>query len=134
MIRLPSLGTIYDLHAVSLEQNGGGAGTISGREGMLESSISAVRNRVLYGKPEHPASLIALLCVRIAKAHAFVDGNKRTAASVLLHTLEENGFEIRSSDQMKLYMHLIAALEPGAPEEEFCSAIVRLAVPYRPET
>ena len=63
--------------------------------GLLESAVATPRMTV-FGDPAYPtlATMAAALAYAIAKNHAFVDGNKRTATVVSLTFLELNGFPL----------------------------------------
>lgn len=65
-------------------------------EAKLESAISAPL-QVMWGVPRYSSSydLAAALLVHIARAHAFHDGNKRTALKVALAQLEDNGIIVK---------------------------------------
>ena len=62
----------------------------------LEGALGRPQHLVAYGVPEPDiADLAALYAVGIAKAHAFVDGNKRTAWASARAFLRLNGFTLR---------------------------------------
>jgi death on curing protein len=64
------------LHDESLAEHGGAAGVRD--EGLLESALARPVNLAAYGTPDL-ADLAASYAIGLAKNHAFVDGNKRTA-------------------------------------------------------
>ena len=64
------------LHDESLAEHGGAPGLRD--EGLLDSALSRPVNLSLYESPDF-AQLAASYGVALAKNHAFVDGNKRSA-------------------------------------------------------
>lgn len=64
------------LHDESLVLHGGTPGIRD--ENLLDSALHRPLNLVAYGEPDF-AELAASYAVGLAKNHAFVDGNKRTA-------------------------------------------------------
>ena len=61
---------------------------------LLESDLDRPRNRNLYDPEADLADLAAAYSVGIAKNHAFIDGNKRTAFQVMYVFLGLNGYRI----------------------------------------
>ena len=76
---------------------GGSAGVRS--EHLLASAVFQPQQSA-FGEDAYPTigSKAAAYCFFIAKNHAFVDGNKRTAAAAMLAFLELNGLEMKASD------------------------------------
>ena len=99
------------LHDESLAEHGGAAGIRD--EGLLEPALGRPLNLDAYGKPDF-ADLAASYAIGLAKNHAFVDGNKRTAflaAGVFLHL---NGYRLGVSQvDATLTMLAVAAGELG---------------------
>jgi len=58
---------------------------------LLESALDRPRNRLAYQPDSTLEELAALYGVGIAKAHAFVDGNKRIAFAVMVSFLRAHG-------------------------------------------
>ena len=79
-------------HDRALAEYGGSEGVIS--LGGLEGALGRPINSVAYGDPPDAADLAGLYAVAIAKAHAFVDGNKRTAWTVANGFLWLNGYTL----------------------------------------
>src|SRR3954469_22821061 len=80
-----------------------------------QSALDRPRRAARY---EH-ADLIceaARLGIGIARAHAFVDGNKRTAQRCLVISLYDNGFRL-SGDHLDLAKTLEALLKPDVTDE-----------------
>jgi death on curing protein len=61
--------------------------------GALEGALGRPPNLAAYGEPD-TAELAALYAAGIAKAHGFVDGNKRAAWTISQTFLERNGLEL----------------------------------------
>jgi death on curing protein len=76
------------LHEISLERHGGMAGV--GNEGLIESALAAAQSTFFYGRGD-VFDIAAAYAFHIAETQAFIDGNKRTAASTALTFLELNG-------------------------------------------
>ena len=76
-------------HARLVERFGGLGGI---REiGLLESALARPANQLAYGGKAGIEKLAALYGVGIAKAHAFIDGNKRIAFAVKVAFLRAHG-------------------------------------------
>lgn len=67
---------IVAFHDMTIATHGGAAGLRDG--GLLDAAIDRPRNLYAYGAPDI-YDLAAAYAFGIAKAHAFVDGNKRSA-------------------------------------------------------
>jgi death-on-curing protein len=65
---------------------------------LLESALDRPKNRYYYDPTADLAVLGAAYAVGIAKNHAFVDGNKRTAFQVMYTFLGVNGLRIEASE------------------------------------
>ena len=76
------------LHDESLAMHGGASGMRD--EGLLDSALARPLNLVAYGEPE-AAALAAAYGFGLAKNHAFIDGNKRTAFLAVGLFLRLNG-------------------------------------------
>jgi death-on-curing protein len=59
--------------------------------GLLESALARPANQVAYGGEAGVGKLGALYGVGVAKAHAFIDGNKRIAFAVMVAFLRAHG-------------------------------------------
>ena len=83
------------IHLEQLAEHGGPAGVRD--EAGLESAMARARNLEAYGKPD-AAALAAAYAFGIARDHAFVDGNKRTAAVVAETFLVLNGYTLAATN------------------------------------
>jgi death-on-curing protein len=80
------------IHDEQLAEHGGGAGVRD--KGALLSALARSQNLVAYGDPD-AADLASAYAFGVARNHAFVDGNKRTAWVLARLFLELNGIELR---------------------------------------
>ena len=85
------------IHSRQLAEHGGADGVRD--EGLLESALARPRQHFAYTDPTADcAALAASYAFGISKNHAFIDGNKRTAAVVCETFLKLNGFELTATD------------------------------------
>ena len=88
-------------HEQQLAAHGGGAGV---RDlGMLQSALARPQNAFHYNQVVSLTKLAACYAFGIAKNHAFIDGNKRTAYVVMRTFLIANGFDIEASKEDKYF-------------------------------
>lgn len=66
--------------------------------GLLESALARPQNLVAYGEVVTTERLAALYAVGVAKAHAFVDGNKRIAFAVMVAFLKAHGRHLDATE------------------------------------
>ena len=83
------------IHDEQLAEHGGAAGVRDAN--VFESAMARPVNLAAYGEPDL-ASLAAAYAFGLARNHAFVDGNKRTAYVVAEIFLALNGVKLTSSD------------------------------------
>ena len=83
------------LHDAQLREHGGATGVRD--EGLLESALARPMNKHAYGEGDVHV-LAAAYAFGIAKNHAFVDGNKRTAFVVCAVFLRLNGRTVAASE------------------------------------
>ena len=83
------------MHAKQLRLYGGAAGVRD--ENALESALARAENKVSYGNPT-VHELAAAYLFGIARNHAFVDGNKRTALVAAVTFLILNGHMLVAND------------------------------------
>ena len=88
-VPLPALHVIHDRQ---IARHGGAPGTRD--PALLESATACPLNHADHGNPDAYA-LAAAYAFGIAKAHAFVDGNKRTAFVAAFTFLRLNGIASR---------------------------------------
>ncbi len=101
---------ILELHADAIAKFGGEDGVRD--ENSLESAIIAPENRLYYEPESDLAALAATYAYNINKNHAFIDGNKRTAAAASEAFLNLNDAQLIATDDELINIHLkIAANE-----------------------
>lgn len=83
-------------HARLIELYGGAPGLRDA--GLLEGALMRPRNLVAYGENVTTERLAALYGVGVAKADAFVDGNKRIAFAVMVAFLKANGRHLDATE------------------------------------
>jgi death-on-curing protein len=93
-------------HDEQLEEHGGATGIRD--RGLFESALARPQNLAVYGEPG-VATLAASYGFGLAKNHAFVDGNKRTAFVALELFLDLNGFELTADDAQCVLVMLSVA-------------------------
>lgn len=82
-------------HAEQLRRHGGAQGLRD--ENALESALARPEQQAHYGEPT-VHELAASYVFGIARNHAFVDGNKRTAIVAAATFLLLNGYELTAND------------------------------------
>lgn len=65
--------------------------------GLLESALARPQNFFGFGE-ENIVALAVVLMAGIAQAHAFEQGNKRTAFEAMWHFLRINGYDLAITD------------------------------------
>ena len=83
---------------------------IAGGRGKLESALASPRWAALHSQADL-CEQAALLVVRIAQAHAFLDTNKRVAYITATTFLRMNGRPLPAERTLNFAQHLEAALE-----------------------
>lgn len=114
------------IHDRQLAEHGGGAGIRDG--GGLDSALARPVNKWVYGE-EDLCSIAAAYAFGIARNHAFVDGNKRTAWVLARLFLALNGIRMsfRSEDAIQVMLALAAGeLAEEAMAEWFRRHVVQV--------
>jgi death on curing protein len=115
------------LHDRQIAEHGGLQGVRD--ESLLESALARPHQRFAYADPPPDlADLAASLAHGIARNHAFVDGNKRSALVACETFIELNGAELTATD-VEIYPVILALATGRLTEAEF-SAWLRA----RPQT
>jgi death-on-curing protein len=108
-----SIELVLAIHEEQIAQFGGAEGIRD--QGALESALARAKNRWLY--EEAPiVSIGAAYAFGIARNHAFVDGNKRTAFVSMATFLGLNDIGLQASEEEAVV--IILALAAGEIEEE----------------
>jgi len=87
---------VLDFHAEQLALFGGADGIRD--RGLLESALARPINKFAYGET-NIAALAAAYGFGIARNHAFVDGNKRTALASMIVFLGLNGIDLDAAQE-----------------------------------
>ncbi|GMU68951.1 MAG: death-on-curing protein [Steroidobacteraceae bacterium] len=107
------------IHERQIAEHGGEAGVRD--ETLLESALARPRQLYAYGTPPPDlADLAASLAYGIARNHAFVDGNKRTAAVTCEVFLGLNGATLEATDA-ELYPVYLALAAGELSEQDFAA-------------
>jgi len=102
-------------HSRQLAEHGGSDGIRD--ESLLDSALARPRNVFAYEDFATLARLAASYAFGIARNHAFVDGNKRTALIVAEGFLRFNGLKVVAPPEEKYFVYLHLA-EGSLSEEE----------------
>jgi death on curing protein len=107
------LAIVLDFHSEQLALFGGADGV---RDlGLLESALARPINKFAYGETDIVA-LAAAYGFGIARNHAFVDGNKRTALASMIVFLGLNGMDLDAPQEAATA--IILSLAAGEITEE----------------
>lgn len=90
------LAALHVIHDRQIARHGGAPGLRDA--GLLEMGAARALNRAAYG-PADLFDIAAAYAFGLAKAHAFADGNKRTAVVAALVFLRLNGYGFRPDPQ-----------------------------------
>lgn len=102
------------LHESLIREFGGSGGVRD--EGLLESALARRQNQAAYGDPSLP-DMAAAYAFGIARNHAFVDGNKRTALMAAYAFLRMNGLRLTAPEvEAVAVIRDLAAGEIDEPE------------------
>ena len=93
--------------------------------GLLESALARPRNFFAFGEEDIVVLAVALMA-GIARAHAFEQGNKRTAFEAMWRFLRLNGYDLDIDDSQVWADQVISLIEHRSTEENF----VRVIRPY----
>lgn len=100
---------VLAVHRRQIAEHGGLDGVRD--EGLLASALAKPKNLYHYNVPKPcMADIAAAYAYGIARNHAFVDGNKRTALVICRLFLVLNGVELKASaaDKYQIFMQLAA--------------------------
>jgi death on curing protein len=97
--------------------------------GLLESALARPRNAFGYGEEDITVLAVALMA-GISRAHAFEQGNKRTAFGAMRLFLRANGFDTAFDDTVSWADQVIALIEHRSTEKDFVRAVRPYVVPH----
>lgn len=109
---------VLAIHAEQLAEHGGAEGIRDPR--LLESALARPKNLYHYSAHVTLGQLAAAYAVAIAKNHAFVDANKRTAWVVCALFLELN-FKPVMFDQGEVVQMILGIAADTISEEQFAA-------------
>ncbi len=119
------LGALHIIHDRQIARHGGAPGLRDAA--LLEAAIARPLNLLACGTPDL-FDLAAAYAFGIMEAHAFVDGNKRTALVTALTFLRLNGFAFRPDPDEGLEMTEGLAMSV-VTEAEFAKWLCKGATP-----
>jgi death on curing protein len=90
--------------------------------GLLDSALARPKNFYGFGQDDVVALAVALLN-GVARAHAFEQGNKRTAFAAMRLFLRANGFDTAFDDAISWADEIIALVEHRSSEDDFVQII-----------
>ena len=118
-----SLRVALHAHHRSLHEHGGVPG-IRDRGG-LEAALARPQNLFAYSERQITRfDLAAAYGFGIARAHPFVDGNKRTAAIASMAFLDRNGIQV-DAPQVEVYETFMSLAEGKTRESELAKWLER---------
>ena len=113
-------------HSRQLAEHGGSDGLRD--ETLLDSALFKPRNVFAYGSSVTLSRLAASYAFGLARNHAFIDGNKRTALVVSEGFLRLNGLKVVSTPEEKYFTFLHLA-DGSLSEDELTMWFTKHAVP-----
>jgi len=90
--------------------------------GLLESALARPRNAFAYGEEDFVVLAVTLMD-GVSRAHAFEQGNKRTAFAALRLFFRANGFDTAFDDTIDWADRMIDLLEHKSTMEEFVELV-----------
>jgi death-on-curing protein len=90
--------------------------------GLLEGALARPQNAFAYGEEDVVVLAIRLLA-GVALAHAFEQGNKRTAFEAMWHFLRLNGYDLAIEDSAQWAIPVVDLIERRSAEEDFVVAL-----------
>lgn len=119
---------VLAIHQRQLAEHGGLEGVRDA--GLLSSALHRPQQIYHYSEGCTLIQLAAAYGFGIAKNHAFIDGNKRTAYIVTRLFLVANGWDIDATQQEK-YTTTMALAAGDLTEEQFAAWLKKVAVPLK---
>ncbi len=107
---------VHFLHDQSIREYGGYHGVRD--EALLASALNRARNRFEYDEGCDLCALAAAYAFGLAKNHAFLDGNKRTAWACCVLFLKVNGVEV-AAPAVEAVENTVALATSGMSEAAF---------------
>jgi death-on-curing protein len=117
---------VLAMHSAQLAEHGGSDGIRD--ETLLDSALAKPRNVPAYADQPDIFQLAASYAFGIARNHAFVDGNKRTALVVSITFLDRNGWDIVAAKE-DVYFTFLHLADGSLSEVELADWFKNHAVP-----
>ena len=95
--------------------------------GLLESALARPHNAFAYGE-EDIVVLAVTLMAGVSRAHAFEQGNKRTAFAAMRLFLRVNGYDTAFDDTIDWADEMVKLIERRLSEEDFVALLRPLVV------
>jgi death on curing protein len=96
--------------------------------GLLDSALARPQNAFAYGEEDIVVLAVRLLA-GLAQAHAFEQGNKRTAFVAMTQFLIISSYDLTIDDTVTWADEVIALVEHRSTEDDFVRAIRPFVVP-----
>jgi death-on-curing protein len=90
--------------------------------GLLESALARPQNAFAYGEEDFVVLAVRLMA-GIAQAHAFEQGNKRTAFIAMVQFAIADGYDTSFDDTVSWADEVVRFVEHGSTEEDFIRAL-----------
>lgn len=90
--------------------------------GLLESALARPHNAFAYGE-EDIVVLAVTLMAGVSRAHAFEQGNKRTAFAAMRLFLRVNGYDTAFDDTIDWADEMVKLIERRLSEEDFVALL-----------
>jgi death-on-curing protein len=116
------------MHSEQLAEHGGSKAIRD--ETLLDSALAKPLNVFAYSDNPDIFWLAASYAFGIARNHAFVDGNKRTALVVSMTFLDRNGWDVDATKE-DVYFTFLHLADGSLSEEELAAWFAKHAVPLK---
>jgi death-on-curing protein len=116
---------VLAMHSEQLAEHGGSDGIRD--ETLLDSALAKPHNIFAYADEPDIFRLAASYAFGIARNHAFIDGNKRTALVVSITFFDRNGWDIVASKE-DTYFTFLHLAEGSLSEADLSAWFTQLAV------
>jgi death-on-curing protein len=113
------------MHSEQLAEHGGSDGIRD--ETLLDSALAKPLNVFAYSKEPDIFRLAASYAFGIARNHAFLDGEGRTALAVSVTFLEKNGWDVVASKE-DFYFTFLHLADGSLSEEELAAWLTKHAI------
>jgi death on curing protein len=117
---------VLAMHSEQLAEHGGSDDIRD--ETLLDSALAKPLNVFAYADKPDIFRLAASYAFGIARNHAFLDGNKRTALAVSITFLDRNGWDIVAPKE-DFYFTFLHLADGSLSEEELTAWFTKYAVP-----